>query len=64
MTKEDKIQFNVFDRRGYHFRSHLTALDSFHLVATLKDFEIFHEFNYFVSLSAMISFGYNYTTLT
>src|SRR6218665_2084318 len=39
-----------------HACSHPIA-NLFNLVATLKDFEIFHEFNYFVSLSAMVSFG-------
>ena len=39
-----------------HACSHPIA-NSFNLVATLKDFKIVHEFNYFVSLSAMISFG-------
>ena len=34
--------------------------NSFNLVETLKDFEILHEFNYFISLSAMISFGHNH----
>jgi len=32
--------------------------NSFNSVATLKDFEIFDECNYFVYLSAMISFGH------
>ena len=46
-----------------HICSRPRANNSFNLVATLQDFDIFHEFNYFVSLSAMISFGHNWAAL-
>ena|SRR6218665_664325 len=45
-----------------HTCSHPRA-NSFNLGATFKDFNIFHEFNYFVSLLAMISLGHNCAAL-
>ena len=67
MTKKDKIRLPFTELiepvTAFITSYRLTSLDSLHLVATLKEFEIFHEFSYFVSILAMISFGHNCTTL-